>query len=178
VKITNAELIKSGEKGLIEAVTSDLNWHIIEDLLRNKYHLKLRDGDIKYTSGDIIVHDNKVAYKLDFDVTVTLSVLLNRQGECFDVEVDSADAASDEPTESPEEDRTVDATAAADGDDKAEDVAADTETAGGEAGAAARAAPEPADDANAAEAPSSPAADESPTPSQIADMIASINSGE
>lgn len=85
MKVTNAEAIKSGEKGLIEQITRDLDWGQVAAILEEKYKLKLNDGQATYRQGDIVVHNNQVAYQLEFDVTVTLSLMFDRQGECFDV---------------------------------------------------------------------------------------------
>ncbi|MDY6824251.1 MAG: hypothetical protein SWH68_10735 [Thermodesulfobacteriota bacterium] len=98
VKITDADIIKIGEKELIDIITGDLDWTIIEDILKKKYNLTLSDDNVEYKEGDIVVHDNQVAYKLDFDVRVNLSVLFDRQGECFDIVASSA--PSDDEDES------------------------------------------------------------------------------
>lgn len=166
MKITNAESIKSGEKGLIDAVTSDIDWDMIREVLHNKYQLVLEDGDVEYRSGDLVVHDNQVAYKLDFDVKISLSVLLNRQGECFDVDVAApAPAAQVPPPVSPVSDdagpqnRAENLAPAPAAEPVAAHAADLRETAGGSETTAPAASP-PKD---------------APTPSQIADMIASIN---
>ncbi|MDY6906298.1 MAG: hypothetical protein SWH61_16625 [Thermodesulfobacteriota bacterium] len=85
MKITDADIIKIGEKELIDIITGDLDWHSIEEILQQKYNLKLSDDNVAYKQGDIVVHNNQVAYKLDFDVKVTISVLFDREGECFDI---------------------------------------------------------------------------------------------
>lgn len=84
MKITDSDNIKSGENEFIDGLIGELDWSVIESLLKEKYNLKLHD-DVEYKNGDIVVHGNKVAYKLDFDVRVTLSLLLGRDGECFEV---------------------------------------------------------------------------------------------
>ncbi|MCF8069997.1 MAG: hypothetical protein K9L30_15560 [Desulfobacterales bacterium] len=79
VKITESEIIKSSEQDLIDAITGDLDWSAIESIFKDKHNLKIQD-DVEYSSGDLVVHDNRIAYKLDFDVKVTLSVLFDRDG--------------------------------------------------------------------------------------------------
>lgn len=115
VKITDADIIKIGEKELIDIITGDLDWGIIEDLLHKKYNLTLSDDNVQYKQGDIVVHNNQVAYKLDFDVNVTISVMFDRQGDCFDIVASSTspvapvsddatgvDAADDAPENVPD----------------------------------------------------------------------------
>jgi hypothetical protein len=79
VKVTNADIIKSGERELIDSIIGDLDWNMIEQIVRERHRLKIQD-DIDYRQGDLIVHDNQVAYKLDFDVKMTLSVIFDRDG--------------------------------------------------------------------------------------------------
>jgi hypothetical protein len=79
VKVTNSEIIKSGERELIDTIIGDLDWNMIEEIVRSRHRLKIQD-DIDYRQGDLIVHDDQVAYKLDFDVKMTLSVIFDRDG--------------------------------------------------------------------------------------------------
>lgn len=82
LKITNSEIIKSGERELIDTITGDLDWNTIEKIVRERHKLSIQD-DIEYKQGDLIVHDNKVAYRLDFDIKVSLSVIFDRDGNCL-----------------------------------------------------------------------------------------------
>ncbi len=84
MKITDAESIKDGENEFIDSLTSELDWQAIETILKEKYNLKLHD-DVAFKNGDIVVHGKNIAYKLDFDVRVTLSLVIDRDGECVDI---------------------------------------------------------------------------------------------
>ena len=84
MKITDAENIESGEKELIDTITGDLNWEVIETVFKEKYRLGLQD-DVEYKQGDIVIHNNKIAYKLEFDIKISLSVIFDRTGECLEV---------------------------------------------------------------------------------------------
>jgi hypothetical protein len=84
VKVTDSDVIQMGEKELIDAITGDLDWEAIEKIFKNKYHLGFQE-DIEYKNGDIVVHNNQIAYKLNFDVRISLSVLFDRKGECLTV---------------------------------------------------------------------------------------------
>jgi len=79
MKITNDEIIKNGEQDLIDAINVDLDWEFMEDIFQKEHKLAFGE-DVEYKRGDIIVHDNQVAYRLEFDVKVNLSILLDRQG--------------------------------------------------------------------------------------------------
>lgn len=96
MKITDTENIKNGEGEFIDGLVGELDWGIIEKLLREKYNLELHD-DVEYKSGDIVIHDNKVSYKINFDVRVTLSLLFGRDGECLEITTSGEDEiATDE----------------------------------------------------------------------------------
>lgn len=79
MQITNHDIIKSGEQELIDAITADLDWGIIEDIFGQAHQLRIEDN-VEYKNGDIVVYNGQVAYQLDFDVNIVLSVLLDREG--------------------------------------------------------------------------------------------------
>jgi hypothetical protein len=92
VKITNSETIKSSERELIDAITGDLDWSMIEDLVRERHKLTIQD-DVEYRDGDIIVHDSQVAYRLDFEVKMNLSVIFDRNGNFLSLKTSEAEEA-------------------------------------------------------------------------------------
>ena len=79
MKITNDEIIRNGEQDLIDAINGDLDWEVLEEIFQKEHKLAFGE-DVEYKKGDIVVHDNQVAYRLEFDVKVNLSILLDRQG--------------------------------------------------------------------------------------------------
>ncbi len=84
MKITNPDGIRSSEKELIDNITGDLDWSVIEKVFKKEHNLSLED-DVEYRQGDIVVHNNKIAYKLEFDVKVKLSVIFDRNGDYLDI---------------------------------------------------------------------------------------------
>jgi hypothetical protein len=79
LKITDSAVIKSGERELLDTIIGDLDWEAIEKIVKEKHQLRIQD-DVEFRQGDIVVYDNTVAYKLDFDAKVTLTVLFDRDG--------------------------------------------------------------------------------------------------
>lgn len=79
MKLTDSQIIKEGERELIDGITADLDWETIEKIFKEKHHIAI-DDNVEYTQGDIVVYNNQVAYQLDFEVKVTLSLLLDRAG--------------------------------------------------------------------------------------------------
>lgn len=96
MKITDSDNIKNSEHELIDSLIGELDWQVIESILKKKYNLRLHD-DVEYKQGDLIVHGNRIAYKLDFDVRVTLSLIVGRDGECFDIKASGSEEEEDFP---------------------------------------------------------------------------------
>lgn len=94
MKITSVDVIKNGERDLMDAITADLDWSAVERIFKERHNLSLEE-DIEYKRGDIVVHDEQVAYRLDFVAKVTLSVLLDRHGNHLSVEVSGAETEHD-----------------------------------------------------------------------------------
>jgi hypothetical protein len=101
MKIARKESIETGEKELLDAIIAELDWEVIEQKLKEKHNIKLQE-DVEFNNGDLVVHGNKIAYKLNFDVKITLSVLFDRLGDCIDIsaagEEDSQADENDEET--------------------------------------------------------------------------------
>ena len=79
MKITDENLIKNGEKELIDRIYDVVDWDSIKNIFKEKYRIKIQD-DRKCRQGDIVVHNNGIAYNLEFDVKATISVLFDRSG--------------------------------------------------------------------------------------------------
>jgi hypothetical protein len=84
MKITKADVIKGGERELIDSITADLDWTVIEEIFK-KYHDLTIEEEVEYKQGDLIVHENQVAYKLDFDIKVRLSIVIDREGNYISI---------------------------------------------------------------------------------------------
>ena len=93
MKITNADIIKSGERELIDTIISDLDWDSIEKVVKERHKLSIQD-DVEYQQGDIVVYNDQVAYKLDFEVKMTLSVMFDRNGNYLSIAT-SADSENE-----------------------------------------------------------------------------------
>ena len=96
MKIVNANTIQNGEKEFIDAINAELDWVSIEKMIMEKHKLQLQD-EVVYRDGDIIVHNDEIAYRLDFDITVSMSLLFNRNGECLEIDTPSGVEKEGEP---------------------------------------------------------------------------------
>lgn len=95
LKITDPDSIRKGESEFIDSLIGELDWQAIETILKEKYKLKLHD-DVEYKRGDLVVHGKAIAYKLDFDVRVTLSLVVGRDGECVELKATGSGGEDDD----------------------------------------------------------------------------------
>ncbi len=109
MKITSPDTIKMNAKEFIDSINAELDWEAIEELVLEKYRFHMQD-EVDYKKGDIIVHDNQVAYQLDFDIKVALSIILDRDGECITIETSGEQADQHVSSEEDEKPSFVDRT--------------------------------------------------------------------
>lgn len=98
MKLTNPESIQESEKEFIDTINAELDWDTIEQMLLDKHNFTVQD-DIEYKDGNLIVHNNEIAYKFEFEIKVPLSVIFNRNGECLSMST----ARGDEDVENDED---------------------------------------------------------------------------
>jgi hypothetical protein len=84
MRFTSPENIIKSEKLLIDTINAELNMETIKKFLLEKHKLTLQE-EIDYKDGDLVVHNDAVAYKFNFEVKVPFSVIFDRQGECLDI---------------------------------------------------------------------------------------------
>ena len=84
MKLTSQENIAQSEKAFIDTINAELDWEAIEKLLLEKHKFTLQE-EIDYKNGNLIVYNDNIAYKFDFEIKVPLSVIFNREGECLEL---------------------------------------------------------------------------------------------
>ncbi|THB74413.1 MAG: hypothetical protein D3926_22255 [Desulfobacteraceae bacterium] len=89
MKITDPEIIKTGEKDLIDAVKDDLDWDALKDILKDK----ISQAVLESKDGQIIVHDNQVAFKINFELKLSGSLMFDREGNYLPEDEDLKNAA-------------------------------------------------------------------------------------
>ncbi len=89
MKVTHDDVIRNGERELIDGITADLDWDAVESLFRERHHLSLGE-DVAYKNGDLVVHEDRVAYLLEFEVKVCLSMLVDRNGDCIGIQSEAS----------------------------------------------------------------------------------------
>ena len=76
MKITDPDVIKNGEKDLIDAVKEDLDLDTIKEIIQNKMNTKA----LVSKGGEIVVHNNAIAFRLDFSIEISGSLMFDREG--------------------------------------------------------------------------------------------------
>ena len=95
MKITDPQVIEDGEKDLIEAVQEDLDLDAVRQILKDR----LEVSSLSSGGGQIVVHNNQIAFRMDFDIKLSGSLLFDREGNYID---DSGDDTKDDPILKPE----------------------------------------------------------------------------
>ena len=80
MKITDPQVIEDGEKDLINAVQEDLDLDAVKQILKDR----MGASTLSSKGGQIVVHNNKIAFRLDFDINLSGSLLFDRQGNYID----------------------------------------------------------------------------------------------
>ncbi len=83
MKITDSQVIREGEKELINAVKKQIDQEKIWEIVVHK----LSRGSLEARDGEIVIHDNQIAFRLDFEMQFTGSILLDREGNLLSDEV-------------------------------------------------------------------------------------------
>jgi hypothetical protein len=76
MKITDPQVIKNGENDLIASVQKNLDQEIIKKIIADQ----MARTALVSKGGQIVVHDNQVAFRMDFDLQLSGSLLFDRQG--------------------------------------------------------------------------------------------------
>ncbi|MGD9824190.1 hypothetical protein [Desulfobacter sp.] len=92
MRITDPQVILNGEKDLIASVQKDLDLDAVRDLLKERLTAKA----LSPKGGQIVVHNNHVAFRLDYKININGSLLFDRNGNLIE---DSESTASKQDTQ-------------------------------------------------------------------------------
>lgn len=106
IKITDPHIIQKREQELLGAITDSLDRNALVDVLKEQHRLHTISG-MDSQQGDIVAIDDRVVYRLDFNVRTVLSVLFDRSGNYVEM-------PSGSPAPLPIETAPVDGSAPAD----------------------------------------------------------------
>jgi hypothetical protein len=99
MKITDPGIIQTGEKKLIAAVQEHLDLEAVKKILMDR----MAETSFVSKGGQIVVHNNQIAFQLDFDLKLSGSLLFDRQGN-FIPDASKSDHAWPSPAVSEDQD--------------------------------------------------------------------------
>ncbi len=79
MRLTDSAIIKQGERELFDNILAELDWEVVDAVIKEKHGLEVEE-DVSFRAGDLVVADGQVAYKLEFEVKLNLSILIDREG--------------------------------------------------------------------------------------------------
>ncbi len=100
MKITDPGVIKNGEKDLIESLKEDLDLDAVKEIIKHK----MTGAALSARGGEIVVYNNQIAFRLDFDLSLSGSLMFDRQGNHIPAESDGSDDQKDYPDEKEDKD--------------------------------------------------------------------------
>jgi hypothetical protein len=65
---------------LIEKIKSNIQLDQVKEICKHQHGIG-KINEIDFEHGDIVTHNSKVAYKLDFKISYNLSLLIDRRGK-------------------------------------------------------------------------------------------------
>ena len=96
MRVADPEAIRKGEKALADAIASNFDHSVIQKIFKRVHNLDVGE-DIKCKNASMGVHGDKVAYSMNFEVLVNLSVFLDRSGNF--ISISSSGVAPESPPE-------------------------------------------------------------------------------
>jgi len=76
MKITDSKVMQSGEKAFFNAVKDHLDWNAIREVVTKK----MKQCAIESKGGELIFHENNVAFKINLHCAMDVSITVDRNG--------------------------------------------------------------------------------------------------
>ena len=87
------QVVEDAKRELIEKLKSNIDLDQVKAICKDQYGIEMIEG-IDLNHGDIVSHNDQVAYKLDFDIRFSMSVLIDNEGNCISTSLKSNDEPS------------------------------------------------------------------------------------
>jgi len=76
MKITDPGVIQNGEKDLIDLLKEDLDLDAVREIIKKK----MTSAALSPKGGEIVVHNNQIAFRMDFELCLSGSLMFDRRG--------------------------------------------------------------------------------------------------
>jgi hypothetical protein len=87
------QVVEDAKRELIEKIKSNIDLDQVKAICREQYGIQMIEG-LDLNHGDIVSYNDQVAYRLDFDIRFSMSVLLDNEGNCISTSLKSNDQPS------------------------------------------------------------------------------------
>ena len=105
MKLARSDVIAYGEQRLIQMIAKYIDTPALEKAIKVKYGLSL-DDNISFTGGDLVIHKNQIAYRIDFNLSINLSVIFDRQGRTMAIKASRPPVSSNDKNSTQQEKKT------------------------------------------------------------------------
>ena len=92
VTISN-DIVVTAKKELFERIKANINLDRVREICADLYGVKDMHS-LDFKNGDIVVHDGKIAYKIEFDVRFAVPLLIDEEGNLLGTEETESEAAA------------------------------------------------------------------------------------
>ncbi len=82
MKITDSGVIRAGEKELFDSIMEDIDWDAVKELVMGQINMK----SLNSKGGEIMIHDNQVAFKIDLELKADVSLIFDKNGDSVEAE--------------------------------------------------------------------------------------------
>lgn len=82
---TNHDTFADAKQELFEKIKAHIDMNRIRKICADLYGITQVDA-LEYQSGDLVVHNGQVTYKLDFKVSLVLPLLIDEKGDFIGVQ--------------------------------------------------------------------------------------------
>ncbi len=93
---TGSDIMENAKREMIEQVRASIDMDRLREVFLDQYSVEVGD-DIDYKCGDIVIHDEQIAVELEYEVLLSLSVLIDSDGNPIIPEAEEEEEASDSP---------------------------------------------------------------------------------
>ncbi len=76
---TGTDIMENAKGEMIEQIRASIDMDRLREVFLEQYSVEVGD-DIDYKSGDIVIHDDQIAVELEYEVLLSLSVLIDGEG--------------------------------------------------------------------------------------------------
>jgi len=84
LKLIDQNVLKTCEQKLIDLIVLNLNWKSVRKAIRNHFSIE-RLKDITVDSGDLIILDHEIVFKLNMGPQAGVSIFLDRSGKLIEI---------------------------------------------------------------------------------------------